>query len=65
MRGGALDLVDETQHVGHGQAAETGRQRQAAAPRDREGFEETVERSILTEEQELVFAAEVVVQVAG
>jgi len=66
MRGRSLHFVDQAEHVGHGHVVQAAGQRPAAiAPRVRQRVEQAIERSILAEEQDLVLAAEVVVQVAG
>jgi hypothetical protein len=51
--------------VGHGQLLQPFGERAAALARARECQEEAIERSILTEEEDLVLAAEVVIEVAG
>jgi hypothetical protein len=65
MRGGSFELVDEAQDVRDREIAQAIGQRPAIAPCRVEGGEQPVERSVLAEEQELVLAAEVVIQVAG
>jgi signal transduction histidine kinase len=65
MRGGALDLVDQAQHVRNGDGAEPAHQRPAVAAGGAEGAEQAIERAILAEEEELVLAAEIVIEVAG
>jgi hypothetical protein len=65
MRGGALDLVDETQHVREGELPQPQRERPPIAPRAGERAEQPIERAVLTEEQQFVLAAEVVIEVPG
>ena len=45
--------------------AQPGAQRSAAGPRRGERLEQAIQRAVLTEEEDLVLAAEVVIQVAG
>ena len=66
MRGRALDLVEQAQHVRDGEIAQARRQR----PRDpaRAAASAASRRSsdaVLAEEEQLVLAAEVVIEVAG
>ena len=65
VRAGPLDLVEEAEDVRDRHVAQPGAQRSAAGPRRGERLEQLVERLILTEEEELVLAAEIVIQVAG
>jgi hypothetical protein len=65
VRGGSFELVDEAQDVGGREIAQAIGQRPAVASRRGERVEQAVERSVLAEEEELVLAAEVVIQVAG
>jgi hypothetical protein len=64
MRRGAIDIVDEAEHVGDGDLADAPRHRAAVAPGAGQRLEHAVERSVLAEEQDLVLAAEVVVEIA-
>jgi len=61
----ALDVVDEAEHVGGGDVPEAPREGPAVAPRARERGEEPIERPILAEVEQLLFPAEVVIEVAG
>ena len=65
MRHGSLDLVDQTEDMGDGEVVQAIDERSAGAPRGRERPKQLVERLVLAEEQELVLAAEVVIQVGG
>ncbi len=65
MGGRAFHFVDEAEDVRDGELPEPTAQRSAAAARTGERLEETIERSVLAEEEQLVLAAEVVIQVAG
>jgi hypothetical protein len=65
MRGRPFDLVDEAQHVRRREIAQAVGQRPAIAARRGEGGEQTVERSVLAEEENFVLAAKIVIQVAG
>ena len=65
VRRRALDLVDEAADVRPRQRAQPGGQRTARAPRGAERLEQAVERPILTEEEELVLALEIVIEVRG
>jgi hypothetical protein len=65
MRRGSLDLVYETQHVGHGDVAQPRGERTHIAARRRQRAEQAIERAVLAEEQQLVLPAEVVIEVAG
>lgn len=65
VRGRAFHLIDEAEDVGGREPAQPIGHRTGVAARLRQRGEQLVERPILTEEQELVLAAEVVVQVAG
>jgi hypothetical protein len=60
-----LDLVEQTQDVGLGEPAQTFRQRPFVPPGVRQGDQKLVEGSILAEIEELVLAAEVVIQIRG
>ena len=64
MRRRPLDVVEQTQHVGRRHLAQASRERPGVAPRARECGEQAIQRPILAEEQQLVLAAEVVIQVA-
>jgi hypothetical protein len=65
MRGRSFDFVDQTEDVRDGQIAQPGRQRPPIATRGGERLEQPVERSVLAEEEELVLAAKVVIEIAG
>jgi len=65
VRGRSLDLVDQAEDMGDGEIVQSIGERPAAAPRRGERLQQPVERLILTEEEELVLAAEVVIQVGG
>jgi len=65
VRGGAFDLVDQTEDVRDRQTAQPIEQRTVVAPRVGERREQAIGGAILTEEQQLVLAAEVVIEVAG
>jgi hypothetical protein len=60
-----LELLDQTEHVGGGELAQPRRQRTAQPPRRSERGVQAVQRLVLTEVEELVLAAEVVIEVAG
>jgi len=64
VRGRTLDLVEQAEDVGDGQVAQPIGHRPAVVSRGCEGREEAAERPVLTEEEQLVLAAEVVVQIA-
>jgi hypothetical protein len=68
VSGGPFETIDETQHVRDGELAETHRQRtpilRAGGPRGGQGVEQPVQRAVLAEEEQLLLAAEVVIQVA-
>ena len=63
MRGGAVDVVEQAQNVGFREQSDAVRQRAVATPRVREGRRQFAERPILAEIQQLVLAAEVVIEV--
>ena len=64
--GRSLDLVEQAEHVRDGHIAQPiGERLPAMASRLGERLEQPIERSILAEEQDLVLAAEVVIEVAG
>ena len=65
MRRGPFDIVDQTEDVGHGEGVEPLRQRAARPPRPVKRREESIERTPLTKEQQLLFAFEVVIQIPG
>jgi len=64
MRGRPFDAVDQTQDMRHCQCVQPWGERAAAAAGGAERADEAVERSILAEEQDLVLAAKIIVQVA-
>jgi hypothetical protein len=61
----SLDFVHETSHMCHGQGVETAGERGGVPACGRQRLQQPIERAVLTEEQELVLAAEVVIEVAG
>jgi hypothetical protein len=65
MRSRSLDLVDEAEDVRDGDLAEADRQRAPIPPSSRQRVEEPIHRAVLAEEQQLVLATEVVIEVAG
>jgi K+-sensing histidine kinase KdpD len=65
MRRRPLDGVDEAEDVRHGQPSDAGGKRVAAAHGVVHGREETIERAILTEEEQFFLAAKVVIEVGG
>ena len=65
VRSGALEVVDEAAHVRHGQRAQARHERAGRVACVRQRGRETFERAILAEVEQLVLAAEVVIQVAG
>ena len=64
VRRRSFDAVDQAQDVRHRQRVQPRTERAAARPRCAERQQQPVQRAILAEEQDLVLAAEVVVQVA-
>ena len=65
VRARPLDLVEEAEDVRDGHVVQPRAQRSAADPRRGERLEQAIQRAVLTEEEELVLAAEIVIQVAG
>ena len=66
VRGGPFDLVEQAHHVSDCEGAQTRRQRLAPVPPDRgQRLEHAIDRAALAEEEQLVLAAEVVIEVAG
>jgi hypothetical protein len=65
VRGRSLDVSDQTEHVRRRQRAQTLHQRPAAGGGGAQGLEQPIQRSVLAEEQELVLATEVMIEVAG
>jgi len=65
VRARPLDLVEQTEDVRDGHVAQPRTERSAAGPRRGERVEQAIQRAVLTEEEDLVLAAEVVIQVAG
>jgi len=61
----SLEPVDEAQDVRGREIVQAIGQRAPVAPRRGERGEQAVERSVLAEEEELVLAAEIVIQIAG
>ena len=64
VRRGALDFVDEAQHVRFGERLKPRRDRLAAAAGGRECGEQPVQGPILAEIEQFVLAAEVVIEVS-
>jgi hypothetical protein len=64
VRGRAFDFVEQAEHVRDGEVAESKRQRSAIVPGSGESDKQPIRRTILTEEEQLVLAAEVVIEVA-
>ena len=65
VRRRSLDLVDKAEDVRHRHVVKTvGQRPEAVAARQRQRLEQAIERAVLAEEQDLVLAAEVVVEVA-
>ena len=68
VSGGPFETIDETEHVRDGELAEARRERtpilRAGLARGGQGVEQAVERAVLAEEEQLLLAAEVVIQVA-
>lgn len=64
MGGRALDLVDQAQDVGDGEIADAGGQRATIAPRGRQRVEQPIGGPVLAEEQQLVLASEIVIEIA-
>ena len=65
VRRGSFDFVDQTEHVRDGDLPQAVGQRAGAAARGGERLKQAIERSVLAEEQQLVLAPEVVIEVAG
>ena len=65
MRRRSFDLVEQTEDVGDRHLAQTVCERSATLARGGERVEQTIDRSVLTEEEQLVLAAEVVIEVGG
>ena len=65
VRRGPFDFVHEREDVRLGERAQAVVQRTRVAPRAAERGQELVERAVLAEVEELVLAAEVVIEVAG
>ena len=65
VRRGSFDFVDQTEHVRDGELPQAVGQRAGAAARGGERLKQAIERSVLAEEQQLVLAPEVVIEVAG
>ena len=65
VRSRSLHLVDEAEDVRDGHVAEAARQRPPLPPGGRQRVEEPIHRAVLAEEQQLVLAAKVVIEVAG
>ena len=65
MRGGAFDFVHEAEDVGDRHVAQAVRERPSIPARGGQRAQQPIDRTVLAEEEELVLAAEVVIQVAG
>lgn len=65
VRGRALDLVEQAQHVRDGHRLEPAGERAAVARGRGQRVEQAIERPVLAEEENLFLAAEVVIQIAG
>ena len=63
VRRGSFDLVEQTEDVSDRHLAQAAGQRSATLARGGERVEEAIDRSVLTEEEQFVLAAEVVIQV--
>jgi hypothetical protein len=61
----SLDVSDQTEHVPFGQRTETVHERPAVGGGRAQGGEQSIEGLVLAEEQELVLAAEIVIEVPG
>ena len=64
VRGGAFDLVDQAEDVRDGHGADPRGQRAPRFPRRGQRVEQPIRGAVLAEEQELVLAGEIVIQVA-
>jgi hypothetical protein len=64
VSGRSFDLGDETQHVPDGQGMQALGERPAGGDGGVERRQQTIQRSILTEEKDFVLAAEVVIEIA-
>ena len=65
MRRRSLDLVNQAEDVRDGHVPDAKRQRTSIPARFGQRFEKPIHRAVLAEEQQLVLAAEVVIEVAG
>ena len=65
VRRGPLDFVDQAEHVSDSEAVQPSGERTARASRPVERGQHPIERSALTEEQQLVLAAEIMIQIGG
>jgi hypothetical protein len=65
VRGGPFHLIENAEHVSDGQGSEPHRQGAAARSGELSRCQQAIERPILAEEEDLVLAREVVVQVSG
>jgi hypothetical protein len=65
MRSRSLDLVNQAEDVRDGHVADANRQRPPIPARGGQRFEKPIHRAVLAEEQQLVLAAKVVIEVAG
>jgi len=65
VRRRSVDFVDDAQHVRDGEIVQPRPHRAAIRAGPRQGVEHPIERAALAEIEQLVFAREVVIQVAG
>jgi hypothetical protein len=69
VSGGPFETIDQAEHVRDGQLAKARRERtpilRAGRARGGQSVEQAVQRAVLAEEEQLLLAAEVVIQVAG
>jgi hypothetical protein len=66
MGGGAFDFVEQAEHVRDREIAQASGQRaRPIAPQLRQRRQQAIERAVLAEEEDLVLAAEVVIEVGG
>lgn len=64
VRGRSIEIGDEAEHMRDREIVKAVRQRAAVPSSGRQCVEQPIERSVLTEEQDFVLAAEVVIQIA-
>ena len=65
MRGGPFHLIENAEHMSDGQGSEPHGQRAAARAGELSRCQQAIQRPILAEEEDLVLAREVVVEVSG